>query len=116
MTTPTCAPIGLLHRLLGCYQSVFDAVGQVGTTVCVEELFSTLPVRHKEFVRNAKKEFARMVQTLTAYCLVSNAVKITCTNLLESGYCARRMLLVSFAMTPHGRGSVGGLGDVPPTF
>jgi len=58
---------------------------QVGTSVCIEELFSTLPVRHKEFLRNLKKEFALMIQTLTAYCLISNAVKITCSNQLESG-------------------------------
>jgi len=54
--------------------------------VCIEELFSPLPVRHKEFLRNLKKEFARMIQTLTAYCLVSSGVKITCSNQLESGY------------------------------
>ena len=70
------------------YQFLFYccAFCQVGTTVCVEELFSTLPVRHKEFLRNLKKEFARMVQTLTSYCIISQAVKITCTNQLESGY------------------------------
>ena len=33
-----------------------------GTTVVLENLFSTLPVRHKEFVRNLKKEFGKMVQ------------------------------------------------------
>ena len=61
--------------------------GQVGTTVGVEKLFTTLPVRHREFLRNVKKEFARMIQTLTAYCLVSHSVKITCSNQLESGCC-----------------------------
>ena len=58
---------------------------QVGTSVCVDELFSTLPVRRKEFLRNLKKDFAQMIQTLTAYCLISNTAKITCSNQLESG-------------------------------
>lgn len=53
---------------------------QRGTTVCLQHLFSTLPVRHKEFHRNLKKEFAKMIVILNAYCIVSTGVKITCTN------------------------------------
>ena len=34
----------------------------LGTTVVLENLFSTLPVRHKEFIRNLKREFGKMVQ------------------------------------------------------
>ena len=81
-----------LHSLSTVYCYCGNA--QVGTTVCIEDLFSPLPVRHKEFLRNLKKEFARMIQTLTAYCLISSAVKITCTNQLESGY---NLLLVKLS-------------------
>ncbi|XP_033219064.1 mismatch repair endonuclease PMS2 [Belonocnema kinseyi] len=51
-----------------------------GTTVHVKNIFKTLPVRAKEFQRNIKKEFARTIQILYSYCLVSVGVKIKCTN------------------------------------
>ncbi|KAL4702580.1 hypothetical protein ACJJTC_016056 [Scirpophaga incertulas] len=53
---------------------------QVGTTVSLTNLFSSLPVRQKELHKNAKREFNKMTQLLYAYCLISLGVKITCTN------------------------------------
>ncbi len=47
----------------------------VGTTVVLEELFHSLPVRRKEFVRNAKREFAKLVHLVQAYCLVAKGVR-----------------------------------------
>ncbi|XP_043945649.1 mismatch repair endonuclease PMS2 [Protopterus annectens] len=55
---------------------------QQGTTVAVQNLFSTLPVRHKEFQRNVKKEYAKMVQILQAYCIISTGARMTCSNQL----------------------------------
>lgn len=46
-----------------------------GTTVTLCKLFSSLPVRRKEFMKNLKKEFNKMCQMLYAYCLVSKGVK-----------------------------------------
>lgn len=43
---------------------------QRGTTVVLHKLFHPLPVRRKEFERNAKKEFAKALGTLTGYGLV----------------------------------------------
>ncbi|XP_023374397.1 mismatch repair endonuclease PMS2 isoform X1 [Otolemur garnettii] len=56
-----------------------------GTTVSVQQLFYTLPVRHKEFQRNIKKEYAKMVQVLHAYCIISAGIRISCTNQLGQG-------------------------------
>ncbi|KAL0270838.1 UNVERIFIED_CONTAM: hypothetical protein PYX00_008119 [Menopon gallinae] len=53
---------------------------QTGTTVILEKIFYTLPVRHKEFVRNIKREFTRMCSVLYAYGLLSTGVSILCTN------------------------------------
>lgn len=74
---------------------VFDHNGKIlqkspyprprGTTVSVQQLFYTLPVRHKEFQRNIKKEFAKMVQVLHAYCIISSGVRVTCTNQVGQG-------------------------------
>uniref|UniRef100_A0A669QU98 PMS1 homolog 2, mismatch repair system component n=1 Tax=Phasianus colchicus TaxID=9054 RepID=A0A669QU98_PHACC len=58
---------------------------QQGTTVSIQQLFHTLPVRHKEFQRNIKKEYAKMVQILQAYCIISKGVRIICTNQVGQG-------------------------------
>ena len=57
----------------------------VGTTVSLQSLFSTLPVRHREFLRNIKREFSKLVHVLQGYCLVSTGVRITCSNQVEKG-------------------------------
>nr|XP_058892383.1 mismatch repair endonuclease PMS2 isoform X2 [Kogia breviceps] len=74
---------------------VFDHNGKIlqktpyprprGTTVSVQQLFYTLPVRHKEFQRNIKKEFSKMVQVLHAYCIISAGVRVSCTNQVGQG-------------------------------
>ncbi|XP_008580517.1 PREDICTED: mismatch repair endonuclease PMS2 [Galeopterus variegatus] len=74
---------------------VFDHNGKIvqktpyprprGTTVSVQQLFYTLPVRHKEFQRNIKKEYAKMVQVLHAYCIISAGIRVSCTNQLGQG-------------------------------
>uniref|UniRef100_A0A3B3S4U8 Mismatch repair endonuclease PMS2 n=1 Tax=Paramormyrops kingsleyae TaxID=1676925 RepID=A0A3B3S4U8_9TELE len=58
---------------------------QQGTTVLLQNLFYTLPVRHKEFQRNVKKEYAKMIQVLQSYCIISTGVRITCTNQIGQG-------------------------------
>jgi len=57
----------------------------VGTTVTLKDIFSTMPVRHKEFGRNVKREFNKLCQVLNAYCLVSTGVRIMCSNTLGKG-------------------------------
>ncbi|XP_045766529.1 mismatch repair endonuclease PMS2 isoform X1 [Maniola jurtina] len=57
---------------------------QVGTTVALTNLFCSLPVRQKEFHKNAKREFNKMTNLLYAYCLISTGVKITCSNQTSS--------------------------------
>ncbi|XP_054850801.1 mismatch repair endonuclease PMS2 [Eublepharis macularius] len=88
--------------ILTCHKSakvgtrlVFDNSGKIisqtpyprqqGTSVSVQQLFYTLPVRHKEFQRNIKKEYAKMVQVLQAYCIISTDVRINCTNQVGQG-------------------------------
>ncbi|KAF7980990.1 hypothetical protein HWV62_35806 [Athelia sp. TMB] len=43
---------------------------QRGTTVTLNNLFTPLPVRRKEFERNAKREFGKAMALLTGYSLV----------------------------------------------
>ncbi|KAK9086419.1 hypothetical protein Syun_028813 [Stephania yunnanensis] len=53
---------------------------QVGTTVTVERLFSSLPVRSKEFSRNIRKEYGKLLSLLNAYALIAKGVRLVCTN------------------------------------
>lgn len=51
---------------------------QEGTTINVKNIFSTLLVRAKEFEKNLKREYAKMIGALYTCFLVSTDVKITC--------------------------------------
>ncbi|XP_045830997.1 DNA mismatch repair protein PMS1 [Trifolium pratense] len=53
---------------------------QIGTTVTVKKLFSSLPVRSKEFKRNIRKEYGKLVSLLNAYALIAKGVRFCCTN------------------------------------
>ncbi|XP_068662759.1 DNA mismatch repair protein PMS1 isoform X2 [Aristolochia californica] len=53
---------------------------QVGTTVTVEKLFSTLPVRSKEFNRNIRREYGKLISLLNAYAIIAKGVRLLCTN------------------------------------
>lgn len=53
---------------------------QIGTTVTVKKLFSNLPVRSKEFHRNIRKEYGKLISLLNAYALVAKGARLVCTN------------------------------------
>ncbi|VDM52342.1 unnamed protein product [Angiostrongylus costaricensis] len=55
---------------------------QVGTTVVVENLFETLPVRRKEFEITAKKQFGKILTTVQCFSLSRPDVKFICSNSL----------------------------------
>ncbi|KAL4826895.1 hypothetical protein H8958_012423 [Nasalis larvatus] len=93
---------------------VFDHNGKIiqkapyprprGTTVSVQQLFATLPVRHKEFQRNIKKEYAKMVQVLQAYCIISAGIRVSCTNQLGQG---KRQPVVCTGGSPNIKENIG---------
>ncbi|KAK2649453.1 hypothetical protein Ddye_016942 [Dipteronia dyeriana] len=53
---------------------------QIGTTVTVKKLFSNLPVRSKEFKRNIRKEYGKLISLLHAYALIAKGVRLVCSN------------------------------------
>lgn len=63
-----------------------SGLAQVGTTVAVRNLFEPLPVRRREFLRNLKRDYSRMLALLQAYALISTGVRITCSNHVGKGY------------------------------
>ncbi|CAD5207435.1 unnamed protein product [Bursaphelenchus okinawaensis] len=56
------------------------ATRPVGSTVSVEKLFNSLPVRRKEFVRNAKREMHRLLGSVQAFALSRTDVRFTVAN------------------------------------
>lgn len=58
---------------------------QTGTTVIVNNLFVSLPVRRREFQRNIQKDFTKMCQILQAYALISYGKRIVLTNHTAKG-------------------------------
>lgn len=64
----------------------------IGTTVSLQNLFSSLPVRHREFLRNSEREFTKLVHVLQGYCLISAGVRVTCSNQGDKG---RKTMIVS---------------------
>ncbi|KTW30231.1 hypothetical protein T552_00709 [Pneumocystis carinii B80] len=55
-----------------------------GTTVKVEHLFSTLPVRRKEFEKNHKQEFRKALAIIQAYAIIKVGVKFLVTHQLPN--------------------------------
>ena len=64
---------------------------ETGTTVTISNLFYVLPVRYKEFHRNIKKEFTKLVNVLHAITLVNNHVRFKCVNTVNK----KRNLVIS---------------------
>lgn len=54
-----------------------------GTTVCIDKLFESLPVRRGEFVRNIKKQYQRLLKVLQSYAIIAVGVKIAVYNLTK---------------------------------
>nr|CAD7428416.1 unnamed protein product [Timema monikensis] len=120
LTIITChkgAPCGtkLEFDHKGLITSCRSHARQVGTTVILQNLFSCLPVRQKEFHRNLRREFSKMANLLYAYCLVSTGVnQVSCVPIscmlivwspLESSeLCSNR--LYAYCLVPTGVKSV----------
>uniref|UniRef100_A0A0X3PH84 Mismatch repair endonuclease PMS2 n=1 Tax=Schistocephalus solidus TaxID=70667 RepID=A0A0X3PH84_SCHSO len=65
-----------------------------GTTVCLERLFHTLPVRRRHLTDKMRlmKEFSKAVNLITAYCLAKVGLQISCYRFDAKG---EKVLVVS---------------------
>nr|QHA10207.1 PMS1 [Allium cepa] len=71
----------LIYDHSGSVKSERKIARQIGTTVTVEKLFSTLPVRSKEFNRNIRREYGKLISLLNAYAIMAKGVRLLCTNI-----------------------------------
>lgn len=63
--------------------NLFVLIIQVGTTITVISLFETLPVRRKEFVKNSKREFTKVLSCLQCFSFSRPDVKFICSNTIN---------------------------------
>lgn len=54
----------LTYDHMGVLTAERKTARQVGTTITVKKLFSNLPVRSKEFRRNIRKEYGKLISLL----------------------------------------------------
>ncbi|TPX67813.1 hypothetical protein CcCBS67573_g07383 [Chytriomyces confervae] len=76
----------------GILASSLPAARERGTTITVANLFSSLPVRLREFKKNFKRDLNKSIELLQAFALVSTNVRITASNQVAKG---NRSVLVS---------------------
>lgn len=51
-----------------------------GTSIKISKLFSTLPVRYKDFTKNFKKEYGKLMQVMQSYAIMQTKIHIICRN------------------------------------
>ncbi|KAL3998980.1 DNA mismatch repair protein MutL family protein [Acanthocheilonema viteae] len=83
----------------GCIKSREKCARPVGTTVSINSLFETLPVRRKEFERNAKKAFTKLLNVVQSFALSQTDVRFVVNSLMDGKH---HQALV----TPGGNASV----------
>ncbi|KAI8830060.1 hypothetical protein BJ741DRAFT_620990 [Chytriomyces cf. hyalinus JEL632] len=82
----------LSYDSTGILMSSLPAARERGTTITVTNLFSSLPVRLREFKKNFKRDLNKSIELLQAFALVSTNVRITASNQVAKG---NRSVLVS---------------------
>lgn len=69
----------------GKLKSTSVVAAQRGTTVIVENLFHSLPVRRKELEKNIKREYGKVTTILNSYACISVGVRYAVSNQMPKG-------------------------------
>ncbi|KAI9279945.1 hypothetical protein BC943DRAFT_331431 [Umbelopsis sp. AD052] len=89
VTTATAAQAPAGYRLEydsnGKLASKTSAARSSGMTIQLNNLFYSLPVRHREFKKNIKREFAKALNIIQAYAIISPNVRIVASNQIGKG-------------------------------
>lgn len=85
----------LAYDRFGKLTSQTPAAREVGTTISVRELFKRLPVRHREFMRNAKAQVSLSLRLIQAYAIAQPDIRFHVVAEKLRGHCAGRATLLS---------------------
>ena len=83
----------LEYDAAGAIRSASTAARAVGTTVTVRGIFEPLPVRHKEFTKNARREYGKALAVLQAYALVSVDARLIVSHQPSGKHAKRQTVL-----------------------
>ncbi|GAA6010657.1 hypothetical protein JCM11491_003013 [Sporobolomyces phaffii] len=85
-STASTAPVGTSLTFTRSGECVVGgkAARSKGTTIQVDKLFESVPVRRKDLIKNTKREFAKALELLQAYALVSTGVRFEVKNTTKS--------------------------------
>lgn len=92
----------LSYDRFGRLSTSVPAAREVGTTVSVRELFKRLPVRHKEFLRNAKAQVAATLRLIQAYAIAQPEVRFHVVNEKVKGQTPGRSTLLTTSGSSKG--------------
>lgn len=84
----------LAYDRFGVLSSQTAAAREVGTTVSVRDLFMRLPVRHKEFIRNAKSQVVATLKLIQSYAIAQPEIRFTVNAEKAKGQGAGRATLL----------------------
>lgn len=99
----SCASASLLsYDRFGQLTSCVPAAREVGTTVSIRELFKRLPVRHKEFTRNAKAQVGASLRLIQSYAIAQPTVRFSVVAEKVRGHGAGRATLLCTSGTAQG--------------
>eukprot|EP00927_Polykrikos_kofoidii_P076806 TRINITY_DN73834_c0_g1_i1.p1 TRINITY_DN73834_c0_g1~~TRINITY_DN73834_c0_g1_i1.p1 ORF type:complete len:988 (-),score=153.27 TRINITY_DN73834_c0_g1_i1:326-3289(-) len=92
----------LAYDRFGKLVSESPAAREVGTTVSVRELFGRLPVRHREFLRNAKSQVNATLRLMQSYAIAEPEIRFHVVAEKVRGQGAGRATLLSTSGTARG--------------
>lgn len=72
----------------------------MGTTILIEELFKPLPVRCKDFHRNIKKHYSKLLHVLQGYAVSCVNVKLSVTNTVSTSNSSKQQVVLSTQAHP----------------
>mmetsp|Transcript_100846 Transcript_100846/g.157532 ORF Transcript_100846/g.157532 Transcript_100846/m.157532 type:complete len:984 (-) Transcript_100846:72-3023(-) len=92
----------LTYDRFGKLVSQVPAAREVGTTVSIRDLFKRLPVRHREFLRNAKAQVNAVLRFIQSYAIAQPEIRFHVLAEKKSGNGAGKATLLSSSGTAKG--------------
>lgn len=88
----------------GALKSQAVVASTKGTTVSIEDIFKTLPVRRRELEKNIRREYQKVLNLLNAYACISVGTRFIVSNSVAKGCVHRSSSCQANALQKEERG------------